>query len=60
MEVRKCTLVAMKGEKVKNLYKMIGKTIVDGAMKVDSCLERSSITKRSCKSERVQKVEGDN
>ena len=35
MKVRRGALVAMKGEKVKNLYKLIGKTIVGGAMKVE-------------------------
>ena len=35
MEVRKGALVAMKGKKVKNMYKLIGKTVVGGAMKVE-------------------------
>ncbi|GMN61562.1 hypothetical protein TIFTF001_030640 [Ficus carica] len=42
MEVRRGALVAMKGEKVKNLSKLIGKTIVCRAMKVGRCQERSS------------------
>ncbi|GMN61560.1 hypothetical protein TIFTF001_030647 [Ficus carica] len=54
--VKRGALVAMKGEKVKNLYKLIGKTVVGGAIsrEVFFCCARS------CKSEIVQQVGGDN
>ena len=42
MKVRKDTLVVMKGEKVKNLYRLIGKIFVSRAVKVEPCQERSS------------------
>ncbi|GMN61559.1 hypothetical protein TIFTF001_030644 [Ficus carica] len=42
MEVKRGASVAMKGEKVKNLYKLMGKTTVGGAVRVESCQERSS------------------
>ncbi|EXC07287.1 hypothetical protein L484_021194 [Morus notabilis] len=46
MQVKKGELVVMKGEKVKNLYKLIETTVVDGAMKVESShKEYSSIVK---------------
>ncbi|GMN61561.1 hypothetical protein TIFTF001_030643 [Ficus carica] len=42
MEVKRGALLDMKGEKVKNLYKLIGKTVVGGAVRVEPCQERSS------------------
>ena len=42
MEVKRGALVAMNGEKVKNLYKLIGKIVVGGAVKVEQYQERSS------------------
>ena len=53
MEVRKG---ALNGEKVKNLYRLIGKTVVGGAISSKVFVR----CERSCKSERVQQGEGDN
>ena len=41
MKINKGGLVAMKGKKVKNLYTLIGKTILREAMKVESHYEES-------------------
>ncbi|EXC19631.1 Transcription factor ORG2 [Morus notabilis] len=42
MQVNRGDLVAIKGEKVKNLYKLIGTTVVGGAIKEELCQEESS------------------
>ena len=42
MKINKGGLVAMKGKKVKNLYTLIGKTILREAMKVESHYEEES------------------
>ena len=42
IEIRKSASFDMKGEIVKNLYKLIGKTVVGEVVKVEPCQERSS------------------
>ena len=46
IEARRSALVAMKGEKVRNLYMLIRKTIVGRAMKVEPTYEGKAWMKR--------------